>query len=429
MFDLLKRLFGAKLPDAKVTNTPSPEEVRTEPAPLLRSRIADRTSSVLSCPHTADYVILDTETTGLSPYADRVIQISAIRYDREGTPTGFFDTILNPCCFISPQITAINGITNLMVADAPCADQVQDAFLSFLGDALLVGYNVAFDLRFLNQTFPGFFPGRRYVDVLPLTRHALDLPSYKLESVASGIGFQSNDAFHDSFIDCEAVAAILRRIGADLDFRAVEFNSHSARPQASPAPPSPEPGFVFWQQGEALRRDGQFTAAIQLYDRARGAGWIHHQLYESYAMAYRREGNFEAEVSILEEALRHYPKPPFRDIFLERKRKAQERLDAHKRKKEALRLKEEERARKAEERRLKQELEAARPKQTSHRTVLQCTEDGTVLRVFPSLSDASKEVGVSTKCIRECANGRQKHAGGYCWKFPDTSETNSAQIP
>lgn len=436
MFDFFKRLFGMKQPETESADIPSVAESPTSKVSHIHSRIADRTSSVLSCPYTSDYVILDTETTGLSPYADQIIQISAIRYNEQGTPIGFFDTLLNPCCLISPRITAINGITNQMVAVAPCADQIREAFLSFLDDALLVGYNVTFDLRFLDHTFPGFFPGRSYVDVLPLARRALDLPSHKLELVASAIGFCPDAGFHDSFTDCEAVAAVLRHIEADLDFRVAEFNSPAARPQPRPEPPPVDRGLAFWQQGENLRLDGRFVEAIQLFDRAREAGCTNPGLYISYAMAYRREGKFEEEIAILEEALRHYPGGPIGEGFLDRKAKAQDRLAARIRRDEAQRLKEEERARKAEERRIRRELEAARPKQVSRRAVLQCSDDGTVLQEFTSLADASRETGVSTKCIRECANGRQKHAGGYCWKFPDTCdpiadapEADAAQTP
>ena len=420
MFDFFKRLFRARQSEANAKDTYPLEEIQMEPASLPQARTVERTSSVQSCPHTSDYVILDTETTGLSPYTDRIIQISAIRYDSEGAPISFFDTLLNPCCLISPQITAINGITNQMVAGAPCADQIRDAFLSFLGDALLVGYNVTFDLRFLNQTFPGFFPGRSYVDVLALARRTLELPSYKLEFVSSAIGFCPEAEFHDSFTDCEAVAAILRHINADLDFQVAEFNSPAARSQARTEPPPLDRGLVFWRQGENLRLDGQLIEAIQLFDRAKEAGCTNPGLYVSYAMTYRREGKFEEEIAILEEALRHYPSGPIGESFLDRKTKAQDRLAARIRRDEALRLKEEERTRKAEERRLRMELEAARPKQVSRRAVLQCSDDGTVLREFSSIADASRETGVSTKCIRECANGRQKHAGGFCWRYLDT---------
>lgn len=48
-----------------------------------------RSSSVVSCPYSSSYVILDTETTGLNPSSDKIIQLSAIKYDPSGTPIDF----------------------------------------------------------------------------------------------------------------------------------------------------------------------------------------------------------------------------------------------------------------------------------------------------------------------------------------------------
>ena len=52
--------------------------------------------TTLSCPHSAPYVILDVETTGLNPAIDKVIQLSAIKYDTDGLPIDSYDTFLNP---------------------------------------------------------------------------------------------------------------------------------------------------------------------------------------------------------------------------------------------------------------------------------------------------------------------------------------------
>lgn len=396
-------------------------------APLCPPHGNDRIATVRSSPHSTNYVILDTETTGLSPYTDRIIQISAIRYNELGKPVASFDTLLNPCCPIPPHVTQINGITNQMVAFAPCADQIRDGFLSFLGDDLIVGYNVTFDLRFLNQTFPGFFSGRCYVDALSLVRKSLLLPSYKLEHVASEVGFSPDGAFHDSFTDCEAVAAILRHIEVELSSRISIFDAPTSHSQPRSIPDPWEQGFAFWRQGEELRKDGRFEDAIQLYNRARSCGYTAPVLYESYAMVYRREGKFEEEIAILEEGLQQCPSGAVRNSFLERKTKAQDRLTARLKREEALRAKEEERSRKAEARRLKRELEAAKPKQPSRRPVLQCDDDGTILHEFPSLADASRQTGVSTKCIRDCASGRQRHAEGYCWRYLDVTTTGQQE--
>lgn len=184
-----------------------------------------RSSSIMSCPHSAPYVILDTETTGLNPLSDKIIQLSAIKYDPIGAPIDFYNTYLNPGRPIPSGASRVNGITDDMASRAPKAEEVRQEFLSFLGELLIVGYNVNFDLRFLYSTFGDIFDGLGYVDVLSIARTSLWTPDYKLETVASFIGFQPSSSFHDSFTDCEAVAAILQNIGADLDNWNKEFHA------------------------------------------------------------------------------------------------------------------------------------------------------------------------------------------------------------
>lgn len=173
---------------------------------------ANRISSVLSCPHTEPYVILDVETTGLSPTADKIIQLSSIKYSANGTPLDSYNTYLNPGTHIPSRITKITSITDETVRNAPTANQVRPHFLSFIADSLLVGYNVTFDLRFLSAEFGDVLNERLYVDVLRIARDFLLCPNYKLQTVAEECGFFPNASFHDSLIDCEAVAAILSSI-------------------------------------------------------------------------------------------------------------------------------------------------------------------------------------------------------------------------
>ena len=44
-------------------------------------------------------------------------------------------------------------------------------------------------------------------------------------------------------------------------------------------------------------------------------------------------------------------------------------------------------------------------------------DDGNIIKEYASLSDAIKETGINSKSIRDAATGKQKHAGGYCWKY------------
>lgn len=168
-----------------------------------------RKSLVVSCSCSVPYIILDVETTGLNPATDKIIQLSAIKYSTQGIPTDTYDTYLNPGVHIPSKITNITGISDEMVQNTPISDQIKDQFLSFISDFLLVGYNISFDLRFLAAEFGDFLNDREYVDALPLARRFLCCSDYKLSTVAEECGFSPDNGFHNSLVDCEAVAAVL----------------------------------------------------------------------------------------------------------------------------------------------------------------------------------------------------------------------------
>lgn len=64
-------------------------------------------------------------------------------------------------------------------------------------------------------------------------------------------------------------------------------------------------------------------------------------------------------------------------------------------------------------------LVVSEPKPGMARPVLQLTDDQTIIKEYPSLADAVRETGISSKSIRDAAKGVQKHAGGYCWRYAD----------
>jgi DNA polymerase III subunit epsilon len=94
------------------------------------------------------FVVLDLETTGLSPGRDRITEIGAVRV-RGGEVLGELRTFVHPGRPIPPAVTAVTGITDAMVRDAPTMAAVLPTVLDFLGDAVLVAHNAGFDLGFL----------------------------------------------------------------------------------------------------------------------------------------------------------------------------------------------------------------------------------------------------------------------------------------
>lgn len=90
-----------------------------------------------------EFVVFDTETTGMPP-GGRLVEIGALKV-RGAAVVDRFERLVFPEGPIPPEVTAIHGITDAMVADAEDARAVVGAFLQWAGDAPLLGHNVSFD--------------------------------------------------------------------------------------------------------------------------------------------------------------------------------------------------------------------------------------------------------------------------------------------
>ncbi len=93
--------------------------------------------------------ILDFETTGTRPGRDRVIEVSVVRVEPDGSSSLVLDSLINPNRRVSA--TEIHGITDDDVADAPRFSDVAGSLLNAISGCVLAAYNVYFDLRFLED--------------------------------------------------------------------------------------------------------------------------------------------------------------------------------------------------------------------------------------------------------------------------------------
>jgi predicted DnaQ family exonuclease/DinG family helicase len=119
-----------------------------------------------------EYISFDLETTGLNPKTDRITEIAACRF-KNGEFVDEFTTLVNPEKKIPKHITAITGITNKMVEDAPLIGDVMPDFLKFIGETALVAQNINFDYTFINNNLSetdGALKQNKLYDTLPLAR-------------------------------------------------------------------------------------------------------------------------------------------------------------------------------------------------------------------------------------------------------------------
>ena len=167
-------------------------------------------------------VYYDTETTGIRPEKDRIIELAAFDPVRQTT----FCKLINPGFPIPPEASAIHSITDAMVADAPTFKEVAKEFVAFCGtDAVLIAHNNdALDQPFIEAEFKKEgvdLPAFKYIDSLKWSRkYRSDLPRHSLQFLREVFGIPPNQA-HRALDDVEVLHKIFSSMIDDLSMETV----------------------------------------------------------------------------------------------------------------------------------------------------------------------------------------------------------------
>lgn len=171
------------------------------------------------------YVIFDTETTGIRPSeGDELVSIGAVRVVNGRILTGeTFERIINPGRPIPQSSVRIHGITDARARDKPPARIVLPQFKNFVGDGVLVAYNAAFDMKFLElkQAETGVRFDNPVLDALLLSIYVSpDEPDPSLSATAERLGVEVVGR-HTALGDAMATAAIWVKLLDMLEARSV----------------------------------------------------------------------------------------------------------------------------------------------------------------------------------------------------------------
>ena len=135
-----------------------------------------------------DYVLVDIETTGFSPVKDEIIEIGAIKVEKNKIINEYNELIkINET--LSPFTTKLTGITDEMLQTGKEISEVLKDFIHFTGDSIIIGHNVTFDLGFLSyncKKYLNFNLNNDYVDTMCIARKLVpNSINYKLGTLAN----------------------------------------------------------------------------------------------------------------------------------------------------------------------------------------------------------------------------------------------------
>ena len=173
-------------------------------------------------------IVLDTETTGLSPLGgDRVVEIGCVELMNR-VPTGrTYHCYFNPCRPMPSEAEGVHGLSDVFLSDKPMFGERCEELLAFLGGSPLVAHNAPFDFGFLNHELalcglPSICT-TRMICTLVLARQRLPGVKHSLDALCTRYGVDRSIRIkHGALIDAQLLAQVYveltggRQIGLGL---------------------------------------------------------------------------------------------------------------------------------------------------------------------------------------------------------------------
>lgn len=159
-------------------------------------------------------IVLDTETTGLSPdNGDRIVEIGCVELINHLPTNNTYQVYLNPEKDMDPGAEKVHGLTNEFLLDKPKFIEIADSFLDFIGDSNLIAHNADFDINFLNSELVRAKKDKinndRVVDTLKIARSKFPGARNSLDALCKRFFVDnSNRSLHGALLDSELLAEV-----------------------------------------------------------------------------------------------------------------------------------------------------------------------------------------------------------------------------
>lgn len=188
-------------------------------------------------------IVLDTETTGLSPrQGHRVIEIACVEID-DFTPTGrHFHRLIHPDRDIDPDAERVHGISLASLEGKPRFPEVAEALAEFIGGAPIVAHNAAFDRDFVNHelTLAGrpILPDSCWVDTLIMAQKRFPGMHNSLDALCKRFKISlAERQKHGALIDAKLLAHVYLELRGGRE-RALDLSGAEAAAAASAGRPA-----------------------------------------------------------------------------------------------------------------------------------------------------------------------------------------------
>ena len=184
---------------------------------LKARKFAKRRSQV---PKNRDYVIIDVETTGLDYKNDKIIEIGALKYLNEEFSE--FNRLITVSEELPNTIEKLTGITNeLLSFEGISLDVAIKEFNEFIKELPLIGFNINFDIRFINESLKDLGLGlikNEVIDLLPyVKRDKMFIKSYTLDSVLLEYDI-AEGVKHRALSDCLVINELLYKVNGFVSY-------------------------------------------------------------------------------------------------------------------------------------------------------------------------------------------------------------------
>ena len=160
------------------------------------------------------HIILDTETTGLSPeQGHRIVEIGAVEMINF-SPTGKqLHIYVNPEREMEAEAERIHGLSTAFLSDKPLFIDIAQQLIDFIGDDVLVIHNAPFDVGFLNAELSRCkiapLSMDRVIDTLPLARQKFPGAQASLDALCRRFDIDNTHRdLHGALIDADLLASV-----------------------------------------------------------------------------------------------------------------------------------------------------------------------------------------------------------------------------